>query len=595
MKHRGRALRGGFTLVEMMVVVVLMALITTAVGLAVLSQARRASTRDSRASSLVALQQPPLRVSALADGIDVSPPRIEQVGVEVDLASDPVIDGASVESRFDARVVERFHLVQSDLRATRVRVEFAFPTGMSGARDVSLRVGVDGARPTEAHGAAYSPQAIVWEGALGPSASLDALIAYTAQGNGAFACEIGGGARVERVDAVVRLAPGTRPIVPASSLAPTTVSPERIEWTYDNLVTSRALLLELPASESPLGRAALLCRLAALAVLVFGLGFWYLADLRAPGCLDDFRWGHFLLLTSNHVLFFVSFAVLGLWLAPSVAFALAAAPSLTLLTLHVARVTDSRFATRRALPLAALSFVIVTAVVYAPALRPLIALVTVLGAAAYVTVTWQRWAAGRARYESAESKRVAREVREYKLTKAFDALAEARAAGAVALDAADRTLARTPVAGAARGACDDAARGLRRALDEAAETREARATLRETDDDAHDDKARSLEARARALTASLVAQTEALRALDEALQKTATVSATARDETHCAACGAAVSPSHAHCPACGVAAALTVPCAACDARWTLPTALLRRDHAKKPLHCARCGAPSRTV
>ena len=55
---------------------------------------------------------------------------------------------------------------------------------------------------------------------------------------------------------------------------------------------------------SPTGRAILFLRLAGLAVLLFGLGFIYLNDLKEPGRLDSFRWGHFLLLALTYSLFF---------------------------------------------------------------------------------------------------------------------------------------------------------------------------------------------------------------------------------------------------------------------------------------------------
>jgi hypothetical protein len=440
----------------------------------------------------------------------------------------------------------------------------------------------------------YAPSGIAWEAALAAGSTIDAIVSYATQGEGELSCELGSTARVGAIEVNVHLAPETTPVVAATSLAPTGVTPSRMTWSYRNLVAARPLVLSLPANESPLGRAALLCRLAALAVAVFGLGFWYLAELRGAGSLDAFRWGHFLLLTSNHVLFFVAFAVLGLSLSPEIAFVLAATPSLALLTLHVARVTDRSFALTRALPLAALSFVVASAVAYVPAYRPLVALVVVVCSAAGVTVTWQRWSAGRAVHEAAQERKRARTVREYKLIKTFEALAEARAVGAVTVTSVDDALARSPAEGNARTRCIAAVSSLRRAVDEEPAVRAARVALVQAEDSAHADTVRALEARANTLLTSLEALTANTRAALDALSATP-VRTEATKNMHCARCGVMVDAAHAHCHACGVAATERTPCPACDAVWMLPTHLLRGDHARRELHCAQCGARIRSA
>ncbi|MCB0069089.1 MAG: prepilin-type N-terminal cleavage/methylation domain-containing protein, partial [Caldilineaceae bacterium] len=88
----------------------------------------------------------------------------------------------------------------------------------------------------------------------------------------------------------------------ASNFVVSNVLPEALQ--------ARGLDAAAQAPEPPPSPAAQLVRRAGLAVLLFGAGFWYLAELRRPGCLDRFRLGQFLLLALTFSLFFVAFAVL---------------------------------------------------------------------------------------------------------------------------------------------------------------------------------------------------------------------------------------------------------------------------------------------
>ena len=103
-------------------------------------------------------------------------------------------------------------------------------------------------------------------------------------------------------------------------------------------------LVDLPGAESALGRLVVLVRFMALSLLLFGAGFWYMTEQRFPGALENFRWGHFLLLATNYLLFFLIFAVVIYQGHTSLLIALliAAAGSVPLLATHLARIEHGR-------------------------------------------------------------------------------------------------------------------------------------------------------------------------------------------------------------------------------------------------------------
>ena len=157
----------------------------------------------------------------------------------------------------------------------------------------------------------------------------------------------------------------------------------------------RGRVLEFPAGTSPLGRVILALQLAGVAVLLFGAGFWYLSEGQTPGRLDDFRWGHFLLLALNYSLFFAIFAVLGYRGSSAFALTVAAVVSLPLLMLHVVRITNASFAFGRVLPLAMLTSTTVVGGVFLDRQRPLVLLAAAVLLIVFLTVSYGSWLAGR--------------------------------------------------------------------------------------------------------------------------------------------------------------------------------------------------------
>ncbi|MFN8607664.1 MAG: MFS transporter [Vulcanimicrobiota bacterium] len=170
-------------------------------------------------------------------------------------------------------------------------------------------------------------------------------------------------------------------------------APGHYSWDLENLVSDSPILLEMPGSHSLTGRVMLLCRLAGLAVLLFGLGFWYVGELYRPGCLSRFGWGHFLMLALTYSCFFPALGVLtvSLGLPLGQGLAVAAALAQPLLIIHVWRTVDLRFAVFYVLPLADLTLAVVVNGVFGGPWRDLFFLAAGFVAVATVTLSYGRW------------------------------------------------------------------------------------------------------------------------------------------------------------------------------------------------------------
>jgi prepilin-type N-terminal cleavage/methylation domain-containing protein len=174
-------------------------------------------------------------------------------------------------------------------------------------------------------------------------------------------------------------------------------APGHYTWDMQNLVSESPILLEMPGSHSLTGRVMLLCRLAGLAVLLFGLGFWYVGELYRPGCLSRFNWGHFLMLSLTYSSFFPALGVLtvSMGLPLFQALAIAAGLAQPLLIFHLWRTVNLRFALLYVLPLADLTLALVVNGVFGGQWREAFFLGAGFVAMAFVTLTYGRWRAHR--------------------------------------------------------------------------------------------------------------------------------------------------------------------------------------------------------
>lgn len=344
-----------------------------------------------------------------------------------------------------------------------------------------------------------------------------------------------------------------------------------------------------PEAAAELSLVAQLVRLAGVAVLLFGGGFWYLAELHDPGRLDTFRIGHFLLLASTHALFFAVFGVLGAheldaWLAVAVA----AAVSYPLLVLHVARIVDPHFAWCSALPLAVLTTGSVVNGVYGGAARAFVWLGIVCLVVAVVTLTYpalaRGWDARRERFEQGLVARFAALLPEVLAARELEASTRALLA---LQDPAE-------LAGL-RGWIEKRATAVREVLDaheravslheamRAAPTPQGRRRLRQRSQAACDELAAQLRHVAAALaqaTDTLVRRRQAAAVRREG----------AGTRAHCIACGGAVRDDGRFCSGCGARATELRRCRRCDGVLQLPHHLLRLDDGTPAAtHCPGCG------
>jgi hypothetical protein len=384
--------------------------------------------------------------------------------------------------------------------------------------------------------------------------------------------------------------------IPDESLQPTLLEKNRAEWKYGNLITERPIVIDLPASRSPMGRVMLLFRLMAVAVLLFGAGFWYLSELERPGQLSHFRWGHFLLLALTYSLFFVVFAVVSLreGSRPLSAMAISAALSLPLLMLHGSRVLNGRFALTRILPLAIFTLGIVINGVYGDAWRDYVFLGATVGIVALLTLSFRTWTTRRQAW-----------------------LRQTRADRRSRVDALHQRMAKEvePAFARAAAAVDRATRMLKTdGLDLTAETRaelgaEIKAfarheTVRKTVNASLSDLSRivaandwvpNLDGRMRILERQMRGYegelADASRALEAHLPAAAVEPAADGDDGgmhHCPACGLRT-PHAPYCQHCGTAQPRTVACVQCGEQTTLMVHLIADREKELSVFCRACG------
>lgn len=345
------------------------------------------------------------------------------------------------------------------------------------------------------------------------------------------------------------------------------------------------------AAVEELSLVALLLRLAGLAVLLFGGGFWYLVELHAPGRLDTFRLGHFLLLALTYSVFFAVFAVLGshevdAWLAVTIA----AAVSYPLLVLHVATIVDLRFALTAALPLAMLTTGLVVNGVYGGAAQSYVYLGCACGVIAFLTVSWPRLVRGHELLSSSF---------DGQLSSSIEGLASRAGAARTAVAEARALLALQdpPEHAALRTWVEKRVEVLGRTLDD----HEQLASLHEV---VRSGASRTERTGARASALQLAARLHgrlphAEQALHEACgtlqaQRSRRSAPAARAEQgveHCLACGHACGVAARFCPACGTRCAEVRGCRRCNQVLRLPLHLVvAAGSAPAPAtHCFHCG------
>ncbi|MDF1812341.1 MAG: prepilin-type N-terminal cleavage/methylation domain-containing protein [Verrucomicrobiales bacterium] len=383
MKKTSRIGKSGFTLVELIVVVAIIALLAGVATPAYMKVRYSKSRIAAKIERSYAQNGETARLHGVA-------PVIDKFAMDWILESDYQRVGLEVYSRYRLNADGEIEFRSADLNSE-TALHIPFPKGTIEASNVSLVFMEDGKDPYEPDNLQFRQTGIFWSGVLPKNDVVRAKIAYSALGTETVDLDLPEAQRISNVDLSLDLQGTPADAISSFSLTPTGVSDGLREWNYQNLVTDRKISVSIPGTESPSGRLILLFRFMALALLLFGGGFLYMSESRRPNSLAGFRLGHFFLLALTYSLFFVIFSVIiyrELFEVP-VAVLIAAVGSFPLLVMHVARIVSLGFAIKHILPLAALTIAVVVNGVYGGILRDLFFLGMLVLISAYLTITYR--------------------------------------------------------------------------------------------------------------------------------------------------------------------------------------------------------------
>lgn len=620
----------GFSLIELMIVVVIIGIISAVLVPFLLGMREKDGLKKESVAKDIKSTVSEVQKAAAKETLKEPPsiiPVTKSADVNVKLIARNYLHRLKVYTLFDATFEGGFIFMNNSDHEDRIKLEFPFPEGTTQARNVSLKFLDSYNKLYEPNGVIYTLRGIKWIGPLSKGKELIAKVTYGAQGYDKFVYEGPGAGRAGSFRLTMALEGVTSEFIPAETLQPSSVRPGYLEWNFDNLVTNRKIIVELPGVMSPIGRIILLSELAGLAIFLFGIGFLYLSELKQPGRLDNFRWGDFFLLALNYFLFFIVFMVfsLGGEIGTWPAMVLSALLSLPLLMIHVWRLLDKSFALTRVLPLTIFTLAIVINGVYGGQFRKYIFIGFAVMTIALVTLTYKRWLEKRKEHKEAKSLEIEEQGRQERERKKSEEKEKKRAEKRRSTEEKLKTAVHeggqrlSDLEGLAAEAkmlleyedskeCMPARNLVEKMLPQVSEIREKYermssklAEIAEMNDE--DDIfafctnieqeifkiSQHLERAIKTFGESM----EELKKLREKAKIQATASASG-DMYHCIFCGAA-SPPSPFCPQCGVLSPMELKCRRCNEVYKLPIHIISREKADEQIHCMACGEKHDTI